>query len=347
MPYAISVFGAGSWGTALSLSLASQGHSVTLWARRPEIASGILETRHNPDYLTDAEIPVGVEVQTDLACAAESSDYWVIAIPSHAVRSIAKDLFKYADRQKIVICVAKGIEIETEMTMTQVLADVMSSVVPEENFVALYGPSHAEEVAVGKPTALVAAASKNDRAELVQRIFMKDRLRIYVNTDLLGVEIGGSVKNIIAIASGISDGLGFGDNTRATLITRGIAEIQRLGSALGAEPSTFAGLTGLGDLVATCTSSHSRNRYLGEAIGRGESLDHIMSSMNMIAEGVKTTKAVYHMALRHGVDMPITEAIYKILFEELHLDDLVQRLMSRSAKQEDRLSPNMEMNQER
>jgi len=339
MPCAITVFGAGSWGTALSLSLASQGHRVSLWARRPEIAHAILDTRHNPEYLTHAEIPVGVTADTDLACSAEFSNYWVIATPSHAVRSLAYDLLRYADHQTVIICVSKGIESDTEMTMTQVLSDVMNSVVPDKNFAVLYGPSHAEEVAMGQPTTLVAASTEAACAELVQNIFMTDRLRIYVNTDLLGVEIGGSVKNIIAIASGISDGLGFGDNARAALITRGIAEIQRLGSTLGAEPSTFVGLTGLGDLVVTCTSSHSRNRHLGEAIGRGESLDHIMSSMNMIAEGVKTTKAVYHMALRHGIDMPITQAIYKILFEGLHPNDLVHHLMSRSAKQEDWLNP--------
>ena len=335
MPYAITVFGAGSWGTALSLSLASQGHKITLWTRRPEIAHGIVDRRYNPQYLTEARIPVGITAQTDLAYSAEFSKYWVIATPSHAVRSLANNLLQYADHHTIVICVAKGIESNTEMTMTQVLSDVMNSVIPKTNYIALYGPSHAEEVALGMPTTLVAASTEIDRAELVQKIFMTDRLRIYVNTDLLGVEIGGSVKNIIAIASGISDGLGFGDNARAALITRGIAEIQRLGCALGAKPSTFVGLTGLGDLVVTCTSSHSRNRRLGEAIGRGKPLQQIMSSMNMVAEGVKTTKAVYHMALRHNIDMPITEAIYKILFEGSHLDDLVQYLMSRSAKQED------------
>jgi len=334
MQCAISVFGAGSWGTALSISLASQGHQVKLWARREKIARGIVETKRNPEYLPDVEIPSAVSVVMDLDSATQDSEFWVIATPSHAVRTLMTELLKYSHQRLTVISVAKGIEPKTEMTMTSVLADVLSPPIPVGHFVALYGPSHAEEVAAKLPTTLVASATDVDQAHLVQKIFMTPQLRIYVNADVRGVEIGGSVKNIMAIASGISDGLGFGDNARAAVITRGISEIQRLGCALGAEPLTFTGLTGLGDLVVTCTSKHSRNRHLGEAIGKGASLHSVTTSMNMVAEGVKTTQAVYHMAQRLGIEMPITEAIYRILFEGHRPDDLVEHLMSRSAKHE-------------
>ncbi|MCY4158775.1 MAG: NAD(P)H-dependent glycerol-3-phosphate dehydrogenase [Bacteroidetes bacterium] len=335
MPRAISVFGAGSWGTALSVSLSLGGHEVTLWARRRDIAHGILETRRNPEYLPSVPIPLSVSVTADIVSAARHANLWVVATPSHAVRDLARDLAEHCNELKTVISVAKGIERQTELTTTGVLEDVLTPSVSKGNLVALYGPSHAEEVAAGKPTTLVAASSDMGQAEMVQEIFMTNRLRIYVNSDVRGVEIGGSVKNIMAIASGISDGVGYGDNARAALITRGIAEIQRLGSALGANPSTFTGLTGLGDLVVTCTSQHSRNRHLGEMIGRGATLSEVTASMSMVAEGVKTTEAVYSIAQRLGIEMPITEAVYGILFDGQRPDDIVQQLMTRSAKQEE------------
>lgn len=335
MPRTISVFGAGSWGTALSVSLSNRGYTVILWAHRQELARAIQSKGYNPDYLPSVPIPPSVVATSDLAYAAQHANCWVIATPSHTVRTIATDLFGFCDQETTVISVAKGIEIETGLTTTSVLADVMTPPVPRGNLVALYGPSHAEEVGAGKPTTLVAASTSMDRAEAVQEIFMTDRLRIYVNSDVKGVEIGGSVKNIMAIASGISDGIGYGDNARAALITRGIAEIQRLGNALGADPRTFTGLTGLGDLVVTCTSQHSRNRNLGEAIGRGATLMEVTQSMNMVAEGVKTTGAVYHMAQRLDIEMPITEAVYGILFEGKQPHDVVHELMTRSAKQEE------------
>lgn len=335
MPCAISVFGAGSWGTALSVSLSSAGHAVTLWARRQDLANAIQYEGRNPEYLPDVSIPASVAVTADLAFAAQQASYWVIATPSHTVRKIATDLLTFCDQEITVISVAKGIETETGLTTTAVLENVLSPPIPRGNLVVLYGPSHAEEVGTKKPTTLVAASTSMRRAEAVQEIFMTDRLRIYVNSDVKGVEIGGSVKNVMAIASGISDGVGYGDNARAALITRGIAEIQRLGSALGADPQTFTGLTGLGDLVVTCTSRHSRNRHLGEAIGRGATLDEITKPMNMVAEGVRTTKAVYNMAQRLGIEMPITEAVYGILFKGKQPHDVVQELMTRSAKQEE------------
>ena len=335
MPRAISVFGAGSWGTALSVSLSGGGHAVTLWARRQELASAIQREGANPEYLPEISIPASVTATSDLAFAAQRADCWVIATPSHAVRRIATDLRPFCNPETLLISVAKGIESGTGQTTTAVLSDVVSPPVPQGNLVALYGPSHAEEVGTRKPTTLVAASTDMRQAEAVQEIFMTDRLRIYVNSDVRGVEIGGSVKNIMAIASGISDGVGYGDNARAALITRGIAEIQRLGNALGASPQTFTGLTGLGDLVVTCTSRHSRNRDLGEKIGCGANLAEVTNSMSMVAEGVKTTEAVHRMARHLGIEMPITAAVYGILFEGKQPRDMVQQLMTRSAKQEE------------
>ncbi len=334
MSSAVSVFGAGSWGTALSVGLAHAGHKVALWARRRSVASAISKDRLNPEYLSDIPIPPSVRVTTDLAVVAEHAKFWVMATPSHALRALITNLVRYCTQETTVISVAKGIETETELTTTAVLGAIISPPVPRGNLVVLYGPSHAEEVAAGQPTTLVAASTNMERAEEVQEMFMTDRLRIYLNSDVTGVEIGGSVKNIMAIASGISDGIGYGDNARAALITRGIAEIQRFGSVLGAKPQTFAGLTGLGDLVVTCTSQFSRNRHFGELIGRGATLAEATESMSMVAEGVRTTQAVYHMAQRLQVEMPITEAVYDILFRGKRPDDIVKQLMTRSAKQE-------------
>ncbi len=331
----IAVLGAGSWGTALAVSLATGGHPVTLWARRPEAAAAMARHRHNPTYLPDALLPEAVHVTSDLEAAATGRDLWVIATPSHAVRALAKDLAPYAHAALIVVSVAKGIENETLMTTTQVLGQVLSPPVPRAHIGVLYGPSHAEEVAAGRPTTLVAAAPSMAVAEQVQTLFMTPRLRVYVNDDVAGVEIGGSVKNVMAIAAGISDGIGYGDNAKAALITRGMAEIQRLGLAMGAQPATFAGLTGIGDLVVTCTSRHSRNRYLGEQIGKGKSLGEVQSEMQMVAEGVKTTASVYALAQKHRIEMPITEAVYAILFEGKKPADAVPELMTRAAKQED------------
>ncbi len=331
----MAVLGAGSWGTALAVSLVSGGHRVALWARRPEAAATMARHRHNPTYLPEVVLPEAVHVTADLRQAAEDKDLWVIATPSHAVRTLAADLAPYAHPNLIVVSLAKGIENETLMTTTQVLGTVLTPPVPHARIGVLYGPSHAEEVAAGQPTTLVAAAPSLAVAEQAQAAFMTPRLRVYVNDDVLGVEIGGSVKNVMAIAAGMSDGIGYGDNAKAALITRGMAEIQRLGLAMGAQPATFAGLTGIGDLVVTCTSRHSRNRYLGEQIGKGKRLDEVLSEMQMVAEGVKTTASVYALARRYGIEMPITEAVYAILFEGKKPADAVQELMTRSAKQED------------
>ena len=329
----ITLFGAGSWGTALSVHLASAGRDVVLWARRPEVVDEIRRTSHNPTYLPELLIPSSVHITTDLETAANASDFWGMAVPSQGVRRRAETLRPYAGEQVTIVSLSKGIENDTLLTMTQVLDDVFADV-PQRRIGALYGPSHAEEVAEGRPTTVVAAAPEKEDAERIQRRFMTERLRVYLNTDVLGVEIGGSAKNVLAIAAGICDGVGYGDNAKAALVTRGLAEIQRLARALGANPRTLSGLAGIGDLVVTCMSEHSRNRYLGEQIGRGKSLGEVHSEMEMVAEGVRTTQSVYGLAQRHGIEMPITEAVYSILFDDKAPSEMVKRLMTRAAKSE-------------
>jgi len=334
MPSRIAVIGSGSWGTALATLLAGRGHEVMLWARRKEMAERIATERRNPDYLPDTAIPSSVGVTSNLADALRDAAIIVFATPSQSIRTVAGKAAPLIEPDSIIVSVAKGIENETLLTTTGVLEDVLTHV-PRAHLAVLYGPSHAEEVVQGVPTAVVVAAHAVSTAERVQRAFMTPTFRVYVNEDVTGVEIAGSVKNILAIASGISEGLGFGDNARAALLTRGLAEIKRLGAALGADPATFSGLAGIGDLVVTCTSRHSRNRFLGEQIGRGKTLEQVESEMKMIAEGVRTTASVHDLARRLSVEMPITEAVHDILFEHVPPLEAVEQLMMRSAKQED------------
>ena len=308
-----------------------------LWARRPEAARRMQESRHNPTYLPSVDIDASIEITSDLSRAALHGDVWVVATPAQSVRGLAEQLAPWQHEADVIVSVAKGIEQGSLLTTTAVLRNVLRDVAPERIGV-LYGPSHAEEVAVGKPTTLVAAASVLEVAELIQQVFMTSRLRVYVNQDVIGVEIGGSVKNVLAIAAGISDGVGYGDNAKAAIVTRGMAEIQRLGVALGADPLTFAGLAGIGDVVVTCMSRHSRNRHLGEAIGRGMTLDQAQSEMKMVAEGVTTTASTFELARREGIEMPITAAVHAILFEGKKPDQAVEELMTRAATREDWLS---------
>ena len=332
----IAVIGAGSWGTALAISLALGGRDVSLWARREEAAEIMRTERHNPTYLPQAIIPDSVLVTSDLAEAVRGRGVWLFATPSQSVREVAGQVRAFASARHILVSVAKGIENGTLLTTTGVLRDVVTEV-PAERIGVLYGPSHAEEVAAAVPTAVVVAADDLAVAEHVQELFMSPRLRVYVNPDLLGVEIAGSVKNILAIATGICDGVGYGDNAKAALITRGIAEIKRLGVAMGAREETFSGLAGIGDLVVTCMSRHSRNRYVGEQIGQGRSLEEIQAEMKMVAEGVRTAISVHELAQRYGVEMPIVEAVHSILFDGKAPRAAVHDLMTRSAKREDRL----------
>ncbi len=337
----LTLFGAGSWGTALAVHLASTGRDVTLWARRPEAAQQLRRTRRNPAYLPEIDLPSSVRVTSDLEAAAGASDLWALAVPSQTLRSVAERLRPFTHSEVAVVSLAKGIENDTLCTMSQVLDEVLASVPPAQIGV-LYGPSHAEEVAQGRPTTVVAAAPDDAVAQRIQRVFMTERLRVYVNTDVMGVEIGGSAKNVLAIAAGIGDGVGYGDNAKAALITRGITEIRRLGRALGARPETFAGLAGIGDLIVTCMSAHSRNRYLGEQIGQGRSLPDVVDSMDMVAEGVRTTQSIHDLAHRHDIEMPITEAVYSVLFQGRRPQAMVEELMTRSAKREHWLPEGLE-----
>ena len=324
----IAVLGAGSWGTALAVSLARGGHAVRLWARRPEAAAEIARTRRNAPYLPDALLPASVAVSSDLEAVAGGAGVWVVAVPSQSVRDVVAGLAGLATAETTVVSVAKGIETGTLLTTSAVLRDVLPGT-DAGRVGVLYGPSHAEEVALGRPTSVVAALPVPGQAAHVQDLFMTPTLRVYTNPDVVGVEVGGSVKNVMAVAAGMSDGLGLGDNAKAALVTRGLAEITRLGLAMGAGAHTFAGLAGLGDLVVTCFSQHSRNRGFGERVGRGETRAEALAHSTMVVEGVKTTASVHQLAARHGVEMPITEAVHAILFDGLDPAVAVGQLMER------------------
>jgi glycerol-3-phosphate dehydrogenase (NAD(P)+) len=330
----IAVIGSGSWGTALAISLATRGHAVTLWTRREALAAEMRETRKNRGYLPDAELPADLFTTSDLEEAVTGRKVLVFATPSQSAREVGRRVAPFVDPESAVVSVSKGIENETLMLPTEVLDEVLPTVA-RRRIGVLYGPSHAEEVAHGQPTAVVASAYTRPTAALIQRVFLTSRLRVYMNADIVGVQIGGSVKNVMAIAAGISDGVGFGDNAKAAIVTRGIAEMRRLGVMMGANGSTFSGLSGIGDLVVTCMSGLSRNRHLGEEIGRGKRLAEIESEMNMVAEGVRTTKSIVALARKYGIEMPITEAVHAILFEDKKPLEAVSELMTRAAKEED------------
>ncbi len=329
----ITVLGAGSWGTTLAVLLANKGYAVSLWAHRPDFAQELARTRENVKYLPGVTFPDGLEIAQDINAAATDADVIVAAVPSQAVRETMELLAGINLDGKLIVNVAKGIELGSGKRLSEVILETLPGVDPSMVSV-LYGPSHAEEVSGLQPTTVVAASSNLDTAKRIQEIFHTRMFRVYVNTDIVGVEIAGSVKNIIAIAAGIADGIGFGDNAKAAIITRGLAEISRLSAAMGGDPMTVSGLSGIGDLVVTCLSKHSRNRYVGEQIGKGRSLDDVVSHMNMVAEGVLTTKAVVELSNRLGVDMPITRTVYAMLFEHKPVEDAILDLMTRDPKPE-------------
>ena len=330
-----AVLGAGSWGTALAYSLAEHGgHDVTLWARREDAAEAMRSSRTNARYLPSAQLPETVRITSSLEEAVAGADVWLFASPSQAVRHVAEAVREYVTPRHTLVSAAKGIEVGTRLTTSGVLRDVLPGA-DADRIGVLYGPSHAEEVALGKPTTVVVSMPDTAVGEQVQRLFLTERLRVYLNADLVGVEIAGSVKNVMALAAGMADGVGLGDNAKAALVTRGLAEIKRLGVAMGARPMTFAGLAGMGDLMVTCFSQHSRNRRFGEMLGQGLTLDQAEAQMTMVAEGVKTTRSVKALAEEYGVEMPITEVVHAILFEGLRPRDAVTALMTRDPKQED------------
>ncbi len=329
-----TVIGAGSFGTALSIVLARAGNEVNLWARESEIAFAINNRHRNPDYISDVTLPDSIRCYHELEQCLEERELVVFATPSHAMREVAERVRPHLSGEETVVSVAKGIENDTFMTMSQVLSEVLEGTIIDDHIGVLSGPSHAEEVSKFKPTTVVATSYSKRTAGIIQETFMTPMFRIYLNYDIIGVEIGASVKNIMAIAAGIIDGASLGDNAKAALITRGLHEMKRLGMKLGASQDTFSGLTGMGDLVVTCTSEHSRNRHVGYHIGQGEDLESVVSKMNMVAEGIKTTRSVYEWSNKLNVEMPITEAMYRILFEGEDPKDMLYALMTRNPKEE-------------
>lgn len=332
----LTIWGSGSWGTALAAHLAENGRTVCLWGRAEAQIERMRTTRRNEAYLPGTTLPERVHLTTSVHEAAKAAPMWALAVPSHAIADLAATLQPHLDEVSCAVSLAKGIDRDTGRTMTQVMEAVWQPNDPP--CVALSGPSHAEEVALSAPTTVVAAHPDKKWAEAVRDLFMTDRFRVYTNTDRLGVELAGAAKNVLALAAGICDGVGYGDNAKAALITRGLAELRRLGQALGAAPETFAGLAGIGDLVVTCVSGHSRNRHLGEQLGRGHTLDEALDAMHMVAEGVYTTEAIYRLAKAHTVDMPITAAVHAILYKDADPHRLMERLMARAPKPEVRTS---------
>jgi len=321
----IQVVGAGGWGLALARLLALNGHAVRVWCRDEDNPDALRETRESPALLPGVLLPESIEITRDVD---PDADIAVLAVPSHAMRAIVA---KYPFSPKTIrVSVAKGIENETLLRMDEVIHEVSGPC----TVVALSGPSHAEEVGRDKPASVVVAGVDADACVTAQDAFMAKTFRVYTSPDILGVELGGSLKNVIAIAAGVCDGFELGDNAKAAIITRGLAEITRLGVALGADPLTFAGLSGMGDLIVTCASRHSRNRALGERIARGETLDQILDSSAMVAEGVRTTQSARDLAARHNVEVPITEQVYQVLYKGANPAQAVFNLMSREAKPE-------------
>lgn len=326
----IGVIGAGSFGTALATVLAGKGHDVTVWARKREQVENIIQTRENSHYLPGVKLPDKIKFTDNLKEAAADKDYLLFAVPAQSFRGVLKEAVKYFDHSVPVINVAKGIEKGTLLRLSQVSEEIM----PDIKYVALSGPSHAEEVARQLPTTVAVAGTDHDLAMEIQEIFFTDRFRVYTNEDLAGVELGGALKNIIALGAGISDGLGFGDNAKAAMMTRGITEMTRLGLTMGADMKTFSGLTGIGDLIVTCTSMHSRNRRCGILIGKGVNPDEATHRIGMVVEGISTAEAAYALAQRYNIDMPITESIYKVIHGEMDARSAVSYLMGREMKNE-------------
>ena len=329
----ISVLGAGGWGTTLAILLYYNGHDVTLWEYVRHYAKVLNRSRENKIYLPGIKIPKEIIITHDLEESCESKHMIVIAVPTQFVRSVLKHVHKLNFKNTIFVSVAKGIEKDTLMTVSQVISDEIKDITSSQLGV-LSGPSHAEEVSKKIPTAVVAASEDEFTAKQIQAAFITSYLRVYYSTDMLGVEYGGALKNVIAVGAGIIDGAKFGDNTKAAIMTRGIAEISRLGIELGAQPETFAGLSGMGDLIVTCMSKHSRNRYVGEQVGKGRKLKDVVKSMQMVAEGVETSKAVYELAAKHHVETPICNAVYKILYEDKDPVKATYELMTRDMKPE-------------
>nr|WP_297886277.1 NAD(P)H-dependent glycerol-3-phosphate dehydrogenase [uncultured Blautia sp.] len=331
----ISVLGAGSWGTALALLLYHNGHEVTLWSALEDEVAMLLEKREHTSKLPGVKLPEEIAITSDLEGSLKNPDVAVLAVPSPFTRSTAERMTPFTKKGQIVVNVAKGVEENTLMT----LSEIISEEIPQADVCVLSGPSHAEEVGKGIPTTCVVSAEKRETAEYLQSIFMSPVFRVYTTPDILGVELGGALKNVIALAAGTADGLGYGDNTKAALITRGIAEIARLGTKMGAKIETFYGLSGMGDLIVTCASVHSRNRKAGYLMGKGYTMKEAMDEVKMVVEGVYSAKAAKSLAEKYQVEMPIIEEVNKVLFENKPAADAVRDLMIRDKKVETPMLP--------
>jgi len=329
----IGVVGAGSWGTALANLMASKGFAIDLWVFEKEVKSQIMDSGENQFFLPDVKLSSHLTPHNDLAEVVSGKDLLLVVVPSHVMRETTLQMASHVSKGAIIASASKGIENTTHLTMTGVLRETLPQI-PAEHLAVISGPSFAREVAQNLPTVVTAASKNIEIAALVQQVLVTPHFRVYTSDDVMGVELGGSLKNVIAIAAGVIDGLQLGLNTRAALITRGMTEIRRLGLKLGANPRTFTGLAGFGDLILTCTGDLSRNHTVGKKIGEGQKINDILGKMRMVAEGVKTAKSVYNLSRNLGVDMPISHEMYRILYENLDPKEAVYRLMTRDLKQE-------------
>lgn len=326
----IGVIGGGSWGTALAILLSNNNHEVDIWVRDSSQCKDINRSRENKKYLPDIPLPNKMMVTDDISRAIYNKELLLLSVPSHGVREVLNGSKFFINEEQVIVNVAKGIENDSLLRVSQIVEEIL----PKNPYAMLSGPSHAEEVARNMPTTVVVASLDMKIAQYVQDIFMSKFFRVYTNPDVIGVELGGALKNVIALGAGISDGLNYGDNTKAALMTRGIIEMARLGEKMGASSTTFSGLSGIGDLIVTCTSMHSRNRRAGILIGQGMSLEETIKSIGMVVEGIKTTKSTYQLAKKNNVIMPITEEIYGVLYEEKDVKNSVVNLMLRDKKHE-------------
>ncbi|MCH8927678.1 MAG: NAD(P)H-dependent glycerol-3-phosphate dehydrogenase [Candidatus Marinimicrobia bacterium] len=332
----ISVLGAGSWGMTLAIHLYKNNHNVTVWEFDNAQVELLKKERENKIFLPGIKLPDDLRIENDIKSSISGAEMIIFAVPSQVVRMTAEKVNRAVENWKdikAVVSVAKGLELETHKTMSTVLAEELNQG-SNDLICVLSGPSHAEEVSRDIPTAIVAASTSNSTSELVQETFSSSYLRVYAGDDVEGLEYGGSFKNTIAIAAGIVDGAGFGDNTKAALMTRALVEISRLGVAMGAKEETFRGLAGMGDMIVTCLSRHSRNRHVGEEVGKGKPLEEVLESMSMVAEGVNTTKIIRELSLEYNIEMPISEQVYKVLFENKSPEKAVRDLMTRDLKSE-------------
>lgn len=333
MTQRVTVIGAGSWGTALASVLVENGHEVLIWTRSQDQVDEINTNHTNRKYLPQAKLPSGLTASSDLEKASQFSKTLLFVVPTGAIRQVAQDMVPYMNEKKIIIHASKGLERESHLRISEILTEVIPSE-KRQGIVALSGPSHAEEVINHDLTSVTSASNDMDLATFVQNLFINDYFRVYTNRDIIGVEIGAALKNIIALGSGILSGYGYSDNATAALVTRGLAEITRLGERLAAQPLTFLGLSGVGDLFVTCASSHSRNWRAGKLIGSGSSLEEALDEIGMVVEGVYTTQAVNQLADELQVDMPITRAIFAVLYQNVSVEEAITRLMNRKGKSE-------------